>query len=99
MGLAKLSDGTSSTQKQYRAHVWTKKGAAIVAHLIGDWSVPIVKVIGPEENDDGYDIACMTEYKNRRVFTGGGMKKFLMMRSCTYEELEPGTYLIKVTSV
>lgn len=96
MGLAKLSDSTSSTQKQPEEKRWTKKGAAIVAELLKCYSAPDVVIF--HGVGEGYDIMCMSDiFSERRTFSIAVEPNQLHMNSCTWDEHD-GRYFIEVTS-
>ena len=96
MGLAKLSDGASSIQKQPEEKRWTKKGAAIVAELLRAHTVSI-GIIQPDSAE--YVICCITDVFNRdRLFTGVTLDKPFTLKTSRWEEQGPDSFLVGVIS-
>lgn len=97
MGLAKLSDGASSTQKQPKEKRWTKKGAAIVAELLKTHMVS-TGIIQPDSKS-GYVICCITDVLNRdRLFSCEHLDEPFTLKTSKWEEQGPDSFLVGVTS-
>ena len=98
MGLAKLSDGTSSAQKQPEEKRWTKKGAAIVAELVKCYAVPYVIVIQTYKEEEERVIGCTTDmFDKNRLLICRGVYSTQYLKSCVWDEYL-GAYYITVTS-
>lgn len=98
MGLAKLSDGTPSVQKQAREKKWTKKGAAIVAELLKCCTIPYVVVSQTYKEEEERVIGCTTEiFNKKRLLICRNVYGTHYLKSCTWDEYN-GAYFITVTS-
>lgn len=97
MGLAKLSDGTSGTQKQTEEKRWTKKGAAIVAKLLKTRAVS-TGILQPDSEPE-YTICCITDvFTNNRLFTCVTADRPFTLKTSEWEEQSPGSFLVGVIS-
>lgn len=96
MGLAKLSDGTSSTQKQRGVKKWTKKGAAIVAELLRAREVS-TGIFQPDSKSE-YVICCTDVFNRDRLFTCEHLDQPFTLKTVKWEEQSPGSFLVGVIS-